>query len=65
MGTATERTHRNALKFGASGEVDAKEGVATAQGMDIAQSNCSEVLSPQIELYGAIGEALMLQPLLQ
>ena len=65
MGTATERMLRNALKFGTTGEVDSKEGVAPVERLKLAPPNRSEVVSPQLELNVAIGEALALQPRLQ
>ena len=65
MATATERTIRNALKFGTTGEVDSKEGRAQAEGMLLVPSNCSDVGAPQGELNGAVGEALIQQPPLQ
>jgi len=34
MGTAIERTLRNALKFGTTGEVNSKEGWETAEGLE-------------------------------
>ena len=65
MVTLTERILRNALKIGTSREVDSKEGVATAEGLLIAPRNCSEVWSLQVELNGAVGEALIQQPPMQ
>jgi len=65
MATATERKLRNALKFGHSGEVNSMEGGAHAEGSIVAPSNCSEVVKPQEELNGAVGEALIQQSLLQ
>ena len=59
MGTATERSIRNALKFGQSGEVDSKEGVAIAERLELTPPNCSEVGTHQVELDGAMGEALI------
>ncbi len=57
----SERTHRNALKFGQPGEVDSKKGRAVAEGLEFAPPNCSEVGTPQEELNGAVGEALIKQ----
>jgi len=56
MGTATERILRNALKFGTAGEVNLKEGVARAEGLELVPPNCIESVSPQGELYVAVGE---------
>ena len=63
--TANERFLWNALKFGTTGEVDSKEGEAQHEGLELAPPNCSEVGAPQGELNGAVGEALILQPLQQ
>ena len=63
--TATERSIRSALKFGTSGEVDPKEGRAQAEGLELAPPNCSEVVAPQEELNGGVGEALVTKPPLQ
>ena len=63
--TESERHLRNALKFGQSGEVNSKEGRAPAEGLLLAPPNCSEVGTPQGELNGAMGEALVQQPPLQ
>jgi len=65
MVTASERIPRNALKFGTYGEVNTKEGNEIAEGLLIAPPDCSEVGAPQVELDGAVGEALVLQPPLQ
>ena len=65
MLTVIERKYRNALKFGTTGEVDSKEGVARAEGSKLAPPNCNEVGSPQVKLNGAVVEALIQQPLLQ
>jgi len=62
MLTATKGLLRNALKFGTSGEVDSKEGVAPAEGYRLVPFNCIEVGSLQVELNGAVGEALVQQP---
>ena len=50
MRTATERKLRNALKFGQSGEVDPKQGVAFVEGLELAPPNFIKVGSPQVEL---------------
>ena len=65
MGTSTERHLRNALKFGTSGEVNSKEGRAHAEGLLVTPPNCIEVGTSQVELNGAVGEAIVLQPYLQ
>jgi len=65
MGTATERMLRNALKFGTTGEVDSKEGVAPVERLKLAPPNRSEVWAFQGELDGAVGEALILKTQLQ
>jgi len=65
MDTLTECMHQNALKFGTTGEVDSKEGVAFVEGLLLPPPNCSEVRAPQGELNGAVGEANILQPALQ
>ena len=65
MVTVSERKLWNALKFGQSGEVDSKEGGASAEGLLIVPPNCSEVGSPQVEFNGAVGEALVPHPLQQ
>ena len=62
MLTASKRTIRNALKFGTTREVNSQEGGARAEGCHLAPPNCSEVGTPQIELDGAVGEVLILQP---
>ena len=62
MGTAGERHLRNALKFVQAREVDSKEGVATDEGLIIPPPNCSEIGAPPIELDGAVGEAVILNP---
>ena len=43
MATATERTLRNALKFGQSGKVNSKEGVEFAEGLLVPSPNYIEV----------------------
>ena len=50
MGSATERSIQNALKFGTAGEVYSKEGKALAEGLVATPPNCSEVETPQVEL---------------
>ena len=65
MVTLTERIIRNALKFGTSGEVNSKEGAAHAEGLELAPPKCIEVGAPQVELNGAMREALFQQPVLQ
>ena len=65
MTTASERTLRNALKFGQSGEVNSQEGSAQTEGLLLPPSNCREVGAHQGELDGAVGEALVQQPPLQ
>ena len=62
MATASQRTLRNALKFGQSGEVDSKEAGAQAECLELAPPNCSEVGASQVELNGTVGEALVLHP---
>jgi len=57
MATATERKLRNALKFGTAGEVDSKEGVAYAEGLELAPPNYSEVFAPPVDINGAVREA--------
>jgi len=65
MVTAKERTIRNAPKLGASGEVNSKEGKAPTELSLFAPPNCREVVTPKEELNGAVGEALVPQPLPQ
>ena len=65
MATDNEAIVRNALKFGQSGEVNSKEGQADAEGLELAPPNRSEVGSPQLELNGAVGEALVQKSPLQ
>ena len=65
MLTVSERKLWNALKFGTSGEVDSKEGGAQAEGLELAPPNRSEIETPQVELDGAVGEALIAKPHLQ
>jgi len=62
MAAGSERKLWNALKFGQSGEVNSKEGLAIVEGLELTPPNCSEAVTPQIELNGAVGEALILQP---
>ena len=63
--TIRERKLRNALKFRQSGEVYSKEGVAPAEGLLLPPPNCNEVVTPQEELNGTVGEALIQQPNMQ
>ena len=65
MVTLRKRKSRNALKFWTSGEVNSKEGGAQGEGLLDVLSNVSKVETPQVELDGAVGEALVLQPPLQ
>ena len=65
MVAARESKPWNALKFRTSCEVNSKEGVAIAEGLLLPPPNCSEVGAHQVELDGAVGEALILQPLPQ
>ena len=58
--TASERKLWNALKFGTTGEVNSKEGRAHGEGLLLPPPNCREVVTPQVELNGAMGEALIL-----
>ena len=62
MVTLRERHLRNALKFGTSGEVNMKEGEAPIKGLLLPPPKCSEVGTPQVELNGSVGEALIPQP---
>jgi len=59
METISERGLENALKFGRSREIDTKEGEAHAEGLELVPPNSSEVLESQVELDGAVGEALI------
>ena len=54
MATAKERTLRNALKLGTTGEVDSKEGLTLASGSLVPPLKISEVGSLQIELNGTV-----------
>jgi len=65
MSTLTERKLWDALKFGTSGEVNSKEVRAQAEGLLVPIPKSSEVGTPQVELDGAVGEALVLQPPVQ
>ena len=65
MVTISESEPWNALKFGTTREVNSKEGVAFVGGLELAPPNCSEIGTPQVELNGAVGEALVKQPPLQ
>ena len=62
MATISERSLRNALKFGQSGEVNSKEGEATAEGLELTPPNCSEDVTPQVELDGAVGRGPISKP---
>jgi len=62
IGTASESTLWNALKFGTTREVDSKQGRAQAEGLLIAPLNGSEVMAAQVELNGAVVEALITKP---
>jgi len=59
MGAGSERKLWNALKFGTSGEVNSNEGRVTAEGLELAPPNCGEVVTPPVELNGAVGEAII------
>ena len=61
MLTISERTFPNTLKFGTSGEVNSQEGINLLQRIHPSPPNCSEVVTPQVELNGAVGEALIRQ----
>jgi len=63
--TASESKHRDALKFGQSGEVNSKKGWAPAEALLVAPPNYSEIGAPQVELDRAVGEAFIQQPPLQ
>ena len=65
MATLTERKLWNALKFGTTREVNSQEGGAPAEGLMLPTSNCSDAGEPQVELNGAVGEALFQQPVPQ
>ena len=65
METVIERFLRNALKFGTTREVNSEERWAHAEGLMLPPHNCSELTASQVELNGAMGEALVLQPPLQ
>jgi len=65
VATERERILRNALKFGTSREVDSKEGLARAEGLEHAPPNSSEALEFQVKLNGTVGEAIILKPPLQ
>ena len=62
MAKATKRSPWNALKFGTSGEVNSQEGRAPAEDCIVVPPNCSEFVTLQGELNGALGEALIPQP---
>ena len=65
MVTARELMIRNALKFGASHEVDSQEGLVQVEGLELAPPNYSEVWAPQVELNRAIREKFIHQHPLQ
>ena len=65
MLTASERKLRNALKFGTAGKVNSQERLKIRQGSSSNHHNSSEVAAPQVELNGAVDEALTLHPLPQ
>jgi len=50
----------NALKFETAGE-----GLAHAEGLELAPLNCSEVVVLQLELNGAVREAFITKPVPQ
>ena len=58
MSTASKRKLWNAFKIVTAGEVDTKEGEAPAECLPVARTNCSEVRTHQVELNGAVGDAL-------
>ena len=62
MATERERILRNALKFGTSREVNSKEGGALAERSELAPPDCSEFRASQVNLNGAVGEVVILQP---
>jgi len=62
MATATKRNLWNTLKFGTTREVNSQEGEASSEGLLPPPPNCSEVGIPQVELDGAVGEALVAKP---
>ena len=55
----SKRKLGNALKFGTSGKVHSKEGVAPVEVLLLAPPNYSEVGAPRGELNKAVGEALV------
>jgi len=65
--TISECKLLNPLKFWTTGEIDTKEGVAIIEGLEhlIVPLNSSEVGTPQVDLNGADGEAVIHQPLPQ
>ena len=65
MLTAPERSLRNALEIGASREVDSKEGLAIREGLLVVPRKRSDVGTPQLDLNGAVGEALIPKPIPQ
>ncbi len=52
----------NVLKFGTSREINSQEGLSAAEGLLVVPPNRSEVVTPQVELDGAVGEVPILQP---
>ena len=62
MARLSERSLRNALKFGTTVEVNSQEGRAHEEGLMVVPTNRSEIGSPEVDLNGAVGEALVLQP---
>jgi len=65
MATISERCYWNALKFGQAGEVNSKEREAPIEGWFLAPPICNDVGTPQGELEGAVGDALIQQPAMQ
>ena len=65
MLAARESMLRNALKFVTAREVDSKEGGAQAEELLLPPPNYSEIGTPQVEIDGAVREALVLQPPMQ
>jgi len=62
MVIVTERKLLNALQFWTAGEVNSKEGCTIPEWFLLPQTKCSEVGAPQVELDGAVVEALVLNP---
>ena len=65
MVTLIERTIRNALKFGATGDVNSQEAIAFCKRNPIPPRKGREDLTPQDIINGAVGEARIRQPQLQ